>query len=163
MMHWSKFAILVILAACLVLAGSPGGAQEKAKEGEKEAPYAKPYPVGQVTIKLTQVAAGIGLQWGKGTLTYKGKQYTFKVRGIQVATVGISSATAEGDVYNLFSLAEFPGHYMAVGAGATLFKGKAGDAFKNTKGVHILLKAKEKGVNFNIGPEGFTIRLEEAL
>jgi len=159
MMHWSKVAVMVILAACLLLAGIPGAAQEK----KAEPPYSKPYPIGQVSIKITQVGAGVGVQWGKGTLTYKGKQYTFKVRGIQVATVGISAATAEGDVYNLFSIGEFPGHYVAVGAGATLFKGKSGDAFKNSQGVHILLKAKEKGVNFNIGPEGFTIRLEEAL
>lgn len=131
MVQWSKMAILIILAAMLLSLSGPGAAQEKAKE--EEPPYSKPYPVGQVTIKLTQVAAGIGVQWGKGTLTYKGKEYTFKVRGIELAGVGISTAMATGDVYNLFSLGEFPGHYVAVGAGATLFKGKSGDAFKNTK------------------------------
>lgn len=161
MVQWSKMAILMILAAMLLALSGPAAAQEKAKEGEP--PYSKPYPLGQVTIKITQVAAGVGVQWGKGTLTYKGKSYTFKVRGIQLVGVGISSGTATGDVYNLFSIGEFPGHYAAVGAGATLFKGKEGDAYKNSKGVHILLKSKEKGVNFNIGPEGFTVRLEEAL
>jgi hypothetical protein len=96
-------------------------------------------------------------------LTYKGKQYIFKIKGLQIGTVGISTATAIGEVYNLFSLGEFSGQYVAATAGLAIFKGKEGMAFTNEKGVHILLKAKEKGVNLSIGVEGFAIRMEEAL
>lgn len=127
-------------------------------------PFSKPYPMGQVTITLKGIGvAGVGMQWGRGVLTYEGKEYAFKVRGIQVGTVGISEAHAKGDVYNLFNIAEFPGHYVEAGAGLAIFKGKEGQAFKNNKSVHILLKAAEEGLALNIGPEGFTIRLEKVL
>ena len=77
-----------------------------------------------MTITLTQVGAGVGFGWGKGVLTYKGKQYTFKVKGMQVGSVGIKKATVKGDVYNLFGIGQFPGQYAAVGAGVAVIKGK---------------------------------------
>ncbi len=157
MARWYKPVLLLIVAACFLFAAFGVGAQEK------EPPFSKPYPIGQVTITLKAVGAGVGLEWGHGVLTYKGKKYTFKVRGIKVGTVGIAEAHAQGDVYNLFSIAEFPGHYVAADAGLAIFQGKEGQAFKNTKGVHILLNSAEKGVALNIGADGFTIRLEQAL
>lgn len=132
-------------------------------EGAKEAPYSKPYPMGFITITLKRVSAGVGMEWGKGVLTYKGKKYTFKVKGLQVGAVGVSKVTAKGEVYNLFQLAEFPGEYAAVEAGVAIIKGKEGQDFKNAKGVHIVFKGTSKGLNLSIGPEGFTIRMEEAL
>jgi hypothetical protein len=119
--------------------------------------------MGFVTIELKHLAAGVGLEWGNGVLTYKGKKYTFKVKGVQIGAVGLSKLTARGDVYNLFSIAEFPGEYAAVGAGAAIIKGKEGQEYANAKGVHIVFKGTEKGLNLAIGPEGFTVRLEEAL
>ncbi len=162
MIRWSK-TLLILMLAVFLIAASYVGAQEKAQEKGKEPPYSKPYPMGQVTIKLKQMAAGVGLEWGSGVLTYEGKQYTFKVKGINLGGVGITSVTAQGNVYNLFSLGEFPGRYMATGAAVALFKGAEGEAFRNSKGVHITLKAVEKGVNLKIGPDGFTIKMEEAL
>jgi hypothetical protein len=160
MPRWSKTFFIPILAASMLIAVASVGAQEK---GKKEVPYAKPYPMGQVTIHLTSVGAGVGVEWGKGVLTYEGKQYSFKVKGLDIGTLGISTATAKGNVYNLFGISEFPGTYEAVGAGAALFKGEEGEAFRNSKGVHIILKAQEKGVNLKIGPEGFKITLQEVL
>jgi hypothetical protein len=162
MMRWSKTFILLTLAVVLLFAVASVGAQEKAQEGKKEPPYAKPYPLGQVTIKLIGVGAGVGVDWGSGVLTYKGKEYTFKIKGLQVGTIGITKATAKGEVYNLFSLGEFSGQYVAATAGLAIFKGKEGLAFTNEKGVHLLLKAEQKGVNLTIGAEGFAIRMEEA-
>src|SRR5262245_28264077 len=54
------------------------------------------------TVKLTEgaVAVGIGWSWGKGTLTYKGKTYPFKVEGLSVLEVGVKKAAATGEVYN---------------------------------------------------------------
>jgi hypothetical protein len=178
---------MMILAGMFLLAGAYVGAQEKehptgapehpkapvgkpgemappaSPEGAKEAPYTKPYPMGFVSIDLKRVSAGIGLEWGKGVLTYKGKKYTFKVKGLQLGAVGISKLTAKGEVYNLFELAEFPGQYAAVAAGAAIIKGKEAQDFRNLKNVHIVFKGTAKGLNLNIGPEGFTIALEEAL
>jgi hypothetical protein len=170
-MNRSKFFILVVVALFLVAIisiNAQGQAPEAGQKGPppgaaKEGPYAKPYPMGFVTINITSVGVGVGAEWGNGVLTYKGKQYTFKVKGMQIASVGISKVTAKGEVYNLFSVAEFPGQYAAMGAGATVFKGKSGQAFENHKGVKILLSGTPKGLNLNIGPAGFYIEMEQAL
>jgi outer membrane immunogenic protein len=151
-----KPVLILSLAALFLFAAFGVGAQQSP-------PFSKPYPIGQVDITLKAVGAGVGLEWGRGILTYEGKQYTFKIRGIKVGTVGITEAHAKGDVYNLFSITEFPGHYVAAGAGLAVFKGKEGQAFKNSRGVHILLKSAETGLALNIGADGFTVRLEEAL
>lgn len=132
-------------------------------QGAKEPPYSKPYPMGFVTIHLKHIGAGVGVEWGKGLLTYKGKKYTFKVKGLQVGTVGISTVTAKGEVYNLFQLAQFAGHYVAVEASGALFRGKEAQEFKNSKDVHVVFKGTQKGLNLAIGPEGYDIDLEESL
>ncbi|MDD2902589.1 MAG: hypothetical protein PHU44_09160 [Syntrophales bacterium] len=156
-----KTCLLLFLAALLVFAVGSVGAQEGQKKPEP--PYSKPYPIGQVTIEMKGVGVGIGIEWGTGVLTYKGKQYTFKIKGLQLVTVGITKAKAKGDVYNLFSLGEFSGQYVAATAGAALIKGKERNDFVNPKGVHIILEAEQKGVELKIGPEGFKIKMEEAL
>jgi hypothetical protein len=162
-MNWSKTFFILVVAALFLAGIIPINAQGPPAGNPKEGAYAKPYPMGSVTIDITAVGVGVGVQWGKGVLTYKGKQYTFKVKGMQIASVGISKATAKGDVYNLFGIAEFPGQYAAVGAGATVIKGKEAQTFENHKGVKIVLSSTPKGLNLNIGPEGFYIEMEQAL
>lgn len=154
-----RTCLLLSLAALLVIAVGSAGAQEK----KPDPPYSKPYPIGQVTIDMIGVGVGVGIEWGTGVLTYKGKQYTFKIKGLQLASVGVTKAQAKGEVYNLFSLGEFSGQYVAATAGAALIKGKERNDFVNPKGVHIILEAEQKGVELKIGPEGFKIKMEEAL
>ncbi len=170
MTEWGKNLIILIMAAALLLVAAVAGAQKAGEmvspaspEAAKEPPYSQPYPMGFVSIDLKRVGAGVGMEWGSGMLTYKGKQYTFKVKGLSIGAVGISKLTAKGEVYNLFELAEFPGQYAAVTAGAAIIKGKEKQDFKNPKGVHIVFKGTEKGLNLAIGPEDFTLRMEEAL
>ena len=71
------------------------------------------------TLRLSggSLAAGIGFSWGKGTLTYKGKDYPVSVNGLSLGKVGISGASAYGEVYNLKKLQDFNGHYHAGGGG----------------------------------------------
>jgi hypothetical protein len=119
--------------------------------------------MGQVEMTLTTVAAGVGYEWGKGTLTYKEKKYTFKVKGLQLVGIGIKKATVKGDVYNLFDVGQFPGPYAAAKAGAAVIKGKEGLIVQNHQGVRLRLVAEQKGLSLNLGPEGFTIEMEQAL
>ena len=130
MMQWSKTFLLLILAGLFLLAGAYVGAQEKAPapekgigqmapptspEGAKEPPYTKPYPMGFVSIELKHIGAGVGLESGNGLLTYKGKQYTFKVKGLQIGTVGISKLTAKGEVYKFIRSRRISGAVCSVG------------------------------------------------
>jgi hypothetical protein len=116
-----------------------------------------------VTIHITEIGAGVGFQWGNGTLTYKDKQYTFKAKGLQVAAVGIKSATLTGDVYNMVDIGQFPGHYVGAGGGAAVGAGKEGLVVQNQQGVRMHLNAGQKGVSVSIGPEGFNVVMEKAL
>src|SRR5689334_19906702 len=85
------------------------------------------------TIKLSggSVAAGVGLSWGSGTLTYKGKAHEITVSGLDVGSVGISNVSATGKVYHLTKLEDFAGNYAAVGAGATVGGGGGAVSMKN--------------------------------
>jgi hypothetical protein len=114
-------------------------------------------PSAEVTIKVTQAAVGLGLTWGEGTLHFKGKDYKFKVSGLNLIALGVTSINAKGDVYNLQKLSDFPGKYFGVEAGATLIKGSAGLVLKNTSGVVLNLKSEQKGAELKLGNEGLSI------
>jgi hypothetical protein len=116
------------------------------------------------TLKLTegQVGLGIGWSWGKGVLSYKGKEYPFKVAGLSVGDVGITKAEAEGKVYNLKKLEDFNGNFVSAAAEATVGLGAGATAMKNDKGVVIHLFPKTKGVNLKLAGEGVNFTLEKA-
>ena len=78
---------------------------------------------GTVTFSGGAVAIGIGFQWGNGTLTYQGRQYPFRVNGLSVLDVGVSSVTGSGTVRNLNKVADFSGNYVSATAGATVAGG----------------------------------------
>lgn len=140
------FMGLAVLAIVL-LAVSPGIGQQS-------------YPAkGTVSIDITGVAAGVGVSWGSGTLSFEGKRYPFSIQGVSVGDVGISTARAVGTVYNLRSVADFPGNYMAVGAGVTVAGGMAGQTMQNQRGVIIDLYSVTQGVQLTIGPQGFSIEM----
>ncbi len=124
--------------------------------GAKEEPL---YPVGSLSMEATTVAAGLGFNWGDGILKFKGKEVKFKVKGLDVAAVGISKVTATGDVYNLQNVSDLAGTYTQAGAGIALAGGVKGMLARNQKGVVIDLKAVQQGVQFNLGVGGFTIEM----
>ena len=116
-----------------------------------------PYIIGTVTLHSTQVAAGVGITWGDGTLMFKNKGYTFQVKGLNAGSVGISKIDAKGDVYNMKDVSEFAGHYALAQAGIAFIKGEKGLIMRNENGVVINLKALQKGVNLSLGGGGMTI------
>jgi hypothetical protein len=144
-MRTNRILLSLALAAFLLLVVTPGVAQ---------GPY---YAVGAVSVDMTTVAAGVGASWGSGVLRFKGQRHLFKIDGLSVGNVGVSSINAVGNVYNMTSLSQFAGNYAAVGAGITLAGGVAGLKMQNQSGVIINLYAVQQGVQLNIGPQGFTI------
>jgi hypothetical protein len=127
--------------------------------------FAKEAKKPDATLKLEegQFAIGIGWNWGRGVLTYKGKEYPFKVSGLSVVDVGISEAKAEGKVYNLKKLSDFSGIYVAGAAEATMGAGAGATAMKNDKGVVIHLFPKTSGVNLKLAGEGVKFTLEKKM
>ena len=107
------------------------------------------------------VAAGIGLSWASGTLTYKGKDYPVDVKGLSVGDVGITKIEAAGKVYNMKSLGDFNGNYTAVAAGLTAAGGAAVSAMKNQNGVTVELLSTTQGVKFALGGAGVDMKIKQ--
>jgi hypothetical protein len=113
------------------------------------------------TVQFTggAVAAGIGFQWGSGTLTFRGQQYPFRIRGLSVVDVGVTSVSASGTVRNLRNVADFAGNYVAITAGATVAGGASATAMQNQNGVVIDKVATSAGLRLTLAPGGVTITL----
>jgi hypothetical protein len=122
---------------------------------------AKSHPSATVKISGKSVAAGVGISWGKGTLTYQGKQYPFSIDGLSVLDVGVSSVDATGTVYNLKHLEDFSGQYVAASAGAAVAGGAGVSSMKNSNGVVMNLHAVTRGVKFKAGADGIKVTLEK--
>jgi hypothetical protein len=104
-------------------------------------------------------AAGVGVSWGAGVLKYQGRSYAFKVNGLSVGAVGLSNASASGQVFGLKTLDDFNGNYTAVGTGLTVAGGGGVAAMKNQNGVTIQVKATTKGAKVAIGGSGVSVEL----
>jgi hypothetical protein len=115
---------------------------------------------GTVTVTATSAALGVGWSWGKGTLTlHNGKQYHFKVSGLDVVAVGFKQATAVGNVYNLKNIKDFAGKYVAAEAAATVGGGMGATTMRNDKGVVMDLTGVGQGVDFRLAVSGMTVTL----
>src|SRR5512147_2136215 len=93
----SRLALLFWLVAI----ATPIGAAESQK------------PSGKVTIESRSIAAGVGVTWGEGKLSFQGKQLTFSIDGLTLVDFSISKASAAGEVYNLTDDSKFDGTYVA--------------------------------------------------
>jgi hypothetical protein len=115
------------------------------------------------TLKLSggSVAAGVGISWGGGTLTYKGKSYPVDVTGLSVGDVGVTKIEAAGSVYHLKSLADFDGNYTGVAAGATAAGGGGGVTMKNQNGVTVNLGATTQGVKITLAAGGVNMKVKQ--
>src|SRR6266704_3945902 len=108
-------------------------------------------------------AAGIGFSWGSGTLTYHGKDYPVKVKGLSIGKVGITSSSAYGEVFNLKHLQDFNGHYNVGGAGTrgvTLGAGKTGTIMSNQAGVIDRVSSTQNGIAVNATGGGADMQLQ---
>jgi len=119
-------------------------------------------PDAKLTLSGTSAAIGVGTTWGSGTLTYKGKSYPVKLRGLQIGDVGGSRLDVTGDVYHLKSLADFDGTYAAVGAGAAVGTAGAGHSLmRNSRGVVIDLASDREGVEIKAGLDGVQLSVTD--
>jgi hypothetical protein len=145
-----KVAFALVVVVGLALAAHGAQAAEK-----KEKPDA--------TVKLTtgSVAVGVGYSWGGGDLMYKGKKYPISIDGVSVGDVGVSKATASGNVYHLKSLSDFEGNYTAGSAGATLGGGGSATAMKNQNGVVIKIYSTTRGLKLKLAAEGVKIAFKK--
>ena len=119
-------------------------------------------PSGSVTINETQFALIIGGSTGGGVLTYKGKQYPFKITGISLgANIGVSKLSAVGEVYELNDIAKFDGTFTKLDGSITLGGGVGGSVLKNENGVIMRLTSTSQGIQLNLSASGVSVKLDK--
>jgi hypothetical protein len=153
---------LTFVSFAAVQADDPGGEDidvpRPAAVVEEEPVTAPPPPY--VSMESTSIAAGIGLSWGEGVLTFEGQRHSFSVKGLSLIDLGVAKLISEGGVEGLDRLSDFEGHYAAASAGAAAGVGASVLTMRNEHGVVIQLKSDVEGVALALGPEGFRITLD---
>jgi len=117
-------------------------------------------PAATLELSGGSVAAGAGVSWGHGSLTYRGKRYPIEAEGFNVGDVGVTKMNASGKVYNLKKLQDFDGTYTAVAAEGTAGGGAGVLAMKNQNGVRVNLVSTTQGANLALGVDGVKLKLK---
>jgi hypothetical protein len=147
---------LICLAACLslwaVAYGDNAGSTNPVPDNAK--------PDAMVTLSGGSAAAGIGYTWGHGELKTSNQSQKFSIKGISVVDVGATSFDANGNVYNLKTLADISGTFVAAGAGVAVVNGVTAVYLRNEHGVVIKLIANTTGLKFNLSADGVRIALK---
>ena len=117
-------------------------------------------PSGTVSIETKAVALGVGFSWGEGVLTFQGKEYPFKIKGLSVIDIGISSISAQGNVYHLNKIEDFAGTFSAVEAGIAVGGGAGAQAMKNQNGVLMEVTSRKAGIQLKLAPEGLKVEMK---
>jgi len=121
-------------------------------------------PDGTIKVTSRRVAQGVGLSWGEGVLTYKGRDYpfTFQATGLfRDVDTKIAAAELSGQVFDLKKPEDFGGNYQKVEA-QTSESGSASRAtMKNQNGVVVNLMSTIEGRKFNLAREGMEIELKK--
>lgn len=121
-------------------------------------------PDGAVKITSRMVAPGIGLSWGEGVLSYKGRDYpfTFKATGLfRDVDVKMTAAELSGQVFNLQNPEDFGGNYQRVESKGSVSGGGIRATMKNQNGVVVNLVSTIEGRKFNLAREGMDIELKK--
>jgi hypothetical protein len=116
---------------------------------------------GTVSVVFAKAGLIVGAGGGRGVLTYRGRDYPFRVAGLSLGiTIGASAMRLTGRVSGLRELKDFSGIYDAVGAGGALVGGFGGVQLTNKKGVIITLQGLEAGLEFAANRSGIRISLQ---
>jgi hypothetical protein len=150
--RWARFTgglVVGLMVLCSILSG--GALAQSAPP---------PKPSGSVNIHQVQVAfIGSGAVGG-GTLYYRGHSYPFKLGGLGIGGIGVSTLDATGGVYNLRRLQDFEGVYGQARIGwAVGQQGKGEMWLQNSNGVYLRLKARRQGLALSLGADGMVVHL----
>jgi hypothetical protein len=116
---------------------------------------------GYVRVKLVKAGLMVGAGGGSGVLTYRGRNYPFRVSGLSVGvTAGASVSRLEGWASGIRQVSDFAGAYSSVGGGGAFVGGAGGVHLANQKGVKIDLQGPKAGMEFAANLSEVTISLK---
>ena len=143
-------------AAVLVLAGCAGSVKLGPDAVKGKTPDGT---VDMHEVQAAYIGSGTG---GEGVLTYRGKNYPFKVGGVGIGGIGLSTIDAQGEVYNLNVLVQFSGTYGQARYGFAIGTSSGGDLWmQNEAGVILHLKAKREGLILSLGGDAVVISMSQ--
>ena len=143
---YSKILVLLIITGLTIIAE----AQEEMTSG-------------RLQFESTAFGLILGFNRGNGILTMGGKDYPFSIKGLKLATIGVSRIDAIGAVYHLSRIEAFNGRYMALEGSLTIALGGGNALLRNQHGVIISLQTLQKGVELTLGGGGLEITLDQAV
>ncbi len=104
---------------------------------------------GHVRLKLVKAALMVGAGGGSGVLTYRGRDYPFRVSGLSLGVAaGASVSRLEGWASGIKQVSDFAGTYSSVGGGGAFVGGAGGVQLGNEKGVKLALQGPRAGMEF---------------
>jgi hypothetical protein len=117
--------------------------------------------IGSVRVVFTKAGFVAGVGAGRGVLTFRGRNYPFRVSGASLgATIGVSITKFVGRALNLHGSGDIAGTYAAIGAGATLAGGVGGVQLENGSGVILQLHGVKVGMELSVSLAGVTITMD---
>lgn len=116
---------------------------------------------GYVRLKFAKAGLMLGADGGSGVLTYRGRDYPFRVSGLSLGvTAGGSVNRLEGWASGIKQVSDFAGTYSSVGAGGAFVGGAGGVQLGNEKGVVIALRGPKAGMEFAANVSRIAISLK---
>ena len=117
---------------------------------------------GYVRVKLVKAGLMVGAGGGSGVLTYRGRDYPFRVSGLSLGVAaGASVSRLEGWASGIRQVSDFAGTYDSVGGGGAFVGGFGGVHLGNEKGVTIALQGPRAGMEFAGNVSQITISLKK--
>lgn len=152
MIFGSRYRLAHRMAAALMLCLFSAGSMAQSAPPQR--------PSGSVSIHQVQIAfIGSGTTGG-GTLYFRGRPYPFKLGGLGIGGIGISTIDATGTVYNLYRLADFNGVYGQARTGWSFGQHGSGEMWlQNSNGVYLRLRARRQGLSLSLGADGMVVSL----
>jgi hypothetical protein len=105
-------------------------------------------------------SAGAGFTWGRGQISFQGRDHPFRVSGLSIADTGAAGIRATGRVMRLRRISDFNGTYRASSAGATMAGAGSATYVQNERGVVIELVAMDAATAASRSVNGVRVRLK---
>ncbi len=115
----------------------------------------------QINLEITKGGFVIGASGGSGTLICDGRRYPLSVGGLSAGLViGLASVSLVGEVRNLHEISDIEGTYSGVGASVAVGGGGDNVVSANAKGVQLVMRGKQVGLEASLDLSGMNIRLK---
>jgi hypothetical protein len=115
-----------------------------------------------ISLEFTKGGFVVGGSGGSGTLTCDGQSYPLRVGGLRAGLViGLSKVSLSGEVRNLNQIADIEGAYSGVGASMSIGGGADNLVAKNAKGVQLVLRGTQIGLDASLDLSGMAISLKK--